>query len=248
MKRIGTTSSCTGQLGFSLIELLVSILILSVIMGAVFREIATVMQRSSAEATKLDLIQESREFVDQMSRDLHQAGYPNSKNFAVNPPLGVNDSSAAVGLVKVAADELIFEGDVDGTGTVSSVRYHIETSGPSCPCIKRSQTTKLSADPLTGQAFPAYEIEMQDVLNGTTSAPIFYAYTTNNVAVTLPVDFATPAGRNTLAGISTIKAVLTVQARTPDPKTGQRPITTLVSTVKLENCSSAAQSQVMSCQ
>lgn len=229
-----------------MIELMVSLLILTVIMGFIFREMATVMQRSTAEATKLDLIQESREFMDQMTRDLHQTGYPSPKNFSLGMISGINDPNAAVGLVKVDVGELIFEGAIEGTSTVYSVRYHLDTTGPNCPCLKRSEIAKINGDPLTGQGTPSYEIEVQNVQNGTSTNPIFYAYTTNGTQVTLPVDIDNNPG--TIADINTIKAVLTVQAQNADLKTNQKPITSLMTTVKLANCSQAAQGYTMSCQ
>src|SRR5207245_10338709 len=99
-------------------------------------------QRAATEQTKLDLLQEGQEFMDLMARDLRQAGYPNPRNFAsgvltVSPI--ANDHRAAVGLVKVHTNDLWFEGDVDGSGTVSLVEYHLDTStSNNCPCLKRS--------------------------------------------------------------------------------------------------------------
>src|SRR5512146_2880259 len=110
------------QRGFSLLELMIVLLILSIIMGAVMQQISTVQQRSSSEQTKMDMFQESREFMDQMTRDLHEAGYPNPRNFDIGQITGPADDKVAVGLVKADNAELIFEGDVDGTGTVSSVQ------------------------------------------------------------------------------------------------------------------------------
>src|SRR2546426_1560874 len=63
-----------AQLGFSLLELMIVVLILSVITGAVFSQISMVQQRARTEQSKLDIFQESREFMDQLGRDLHQTG------------------------------------------------------------------------------------------------------------------------------------------------------------------------------
>src|SRR5215475_12374481 len=94
--------------GFSLIEMLIVLAMLVVFSGAVFRVISLSMERSVTEQIKLDMFQEAREFMDQMTRDLRMAGYPNKRNFVqsilINPV--INDKRAAVGLVKVAAGEL----------------------------------------------------------------------------------------------------------------------------------------------
>src|SRR2546423_1320745 len=143
-----------GQRGFSLLELMIVLVILLVIMSGIFKLMTTAGQRSATEQAKLDMFQEAREFMDQMSRDLRQAGYPSPLNFTSTALTAqiTNDTHAAVGLVKVAADELWFEGDVEGTGTVSVVHYWLDSSTTNnCPCLKRSQLPKVVADPYTGQ-------------------------------------------------------------------------------------------------
>jgi type II secretory pathway pseudopilin PulG len=234
------------QLGMSMIEVMVVLLITTVITGAVFSQIVHVQQGAAREQVKLDLFQESRDFMDQMSRDLHQAGYPSPKNLASGQVSSINDSAAAVGLVKVSPTELRFEGDTDGDGLVETLRYELVTTGDNCPCLRRSQIGKITADPLTGQGTPEWYTEVQHVQNGTSTNPIFFAYTGGGTAVSLPVDIINNS--NTVATIDTIKIVLTTQATNPDPQTGTRPSATLVSTIRLNNCSQAASGQPMSCQ
>ncbi|OLC32840.1 MAG: hypothetical protein DMG20_06290 [Acidobacteria bacterium] len=235
-------SSVTSQGGFTLIELMLSLVTLLVISGSAFQLMNLATQRSATEQTKLDLLQEGREFMDQMSRDLRQAGYPNPRNFAsgvltVSPI--ANDHRAAVGLVKVDTNDLWFEGDVDGSGTVSLVQYHLDTStSNNCPCLKRSQLPKIDGDPVAGQSTPSYQIEVQGVQN----TAIFSARSNGSV-VGLPVTFSS----STMGSIDTVQAVLTLQSALVDPQTRQKPLTTLVSTVKLNNCSQATTGTAMSC-
>ena len=73
--------------GFSLLELMVVLIIVLTISGAVFQTINMTTQRSAAEQTKVDMFQEAREFMDQMSRDLRQAGYPSPRNY--DPAVGL---------------------------------------------------------------------------------------------------------------------------------------------------------------
>src|SRR6188508_2300176 len=152
--------------GFSLLELMLVVVILLVLCAAIFQVINLTIERSSTEQSKLDMFQEAREFMDQMSRDLRQAGYPNARNYApeiLTDPI-VNDSRAAVGIVKIAPGELWFEGDVDGSGTVSVVRYFLDTStANNCPCLKRSQLPKVDGNPLTEQTTASYQVEVQGV-------------------------------------------------------------------------------------
>ena len=87
-------------------------------------------------------------------------------------------------------------------------------------------------------------MEVQNVQNTT----IFSAFTweSTGTPITLPIDFDN--NPNDIASTDTIKIVLTVQSLNADPRTGQKPITTLVSTVRLNNCSQAATGLTMSCQ
>src|SRR5438094_246658 len=186
--------------GFSLLELMIVLIILLSISAAIFQTINLTTQRSTTEQTKLDMFQEAREFMDQMSRDLRQAGYPNLRDidFSALTPAAVtpyiNDHRAAAGLIEVDTGDLWFEGDVDGSGNVSVVRYHLDTSiANGCPCLRRSQVQKADGDPLSNTNF-MYQVEVQGVQN----TNIFSAYD-NGPAVGLPVSISTSSGA-TIAG------------------------------------------------
>jgi len=243
-----------GESGFSLIELVVTMGIFTIIMGVMFQQIQQAQHSSVAERAKLDTFQEARAFMDLISRDLHEAGYPSSRSFApgvltVNPMLPRSpyaaDSRVAVGLTKVGPGDLWFEGDVDGTGTVSVVQYRVDPTGNNCPCLRRSQQPKASIDPLA--QVPVYQVEVQNVRNGTAQDPIFFAFShgSTGTPLTLPIDFN--ANPSTLSAVDTIKVLLTVESGTRDPQTLIRPIDTLISTVRLNNCSSAGSGQFLSC-
>src|SRR5262249_50563480 len=116
-KKHRTTKSTLS--GFSLIETMIVLVVLLAITASIFQMINTSTQRSSTEQTKLDMFQEAREFMDQMSRDLRQAGYPSPRNLdpsVLTQSPTQTDKDAAAGLVKVDTGDLWFEGDVDGTG------------------------------------------------------------------------------------------------------------------------------------
>jgi len=237
-----------SQRGFSVIELLIVVILLLILLASVFQLINLAVARSNAEQTKLDMFQEAREFMDQMSRDLHQAGYPNSHN--VNPTVltaspVTNDLHTAVGLVKVDAGDLWFEGDVDGTGVVYTVQYHLDTSTTNgCPCLRRSQIPKRDGNPISGQNAPDYNVEVQGVQNTNIFAAFLHGAT--GTPVTLPVDFNT--NPSTIANIDTVEAVITIQSSHLDPQTRKRPSTSLITTVRMNNCSQADTGQDMSCQ
>ena len=132
----------TRHSGFSLLELMLVLVLVMTISGVILQVINLAGARSATEQAKTDVFQEAREFMDQMSRDLRQAGYPSSRNvdpsvFTQNPFM--NDLKAAAGVVQVSDTDLKFEGDTDGTGTVKLIHYHLDTSTTNgCPCHKRS--------------------------------------------------------------------------------------------------------------
>ena len=182
MKRPQLTS-VPSQAGFSLIELVLVCAILSVVMAAIVNGIRATVQSSQAEQTKVDLTQEGREFVDEFERDLHQAGYPNCRTVAA-PGLGAALScpaddtntteewnpAVAVGLVYLSNTKIIFEGAIDGSGTVYSVQYRLVDSAgnypPSttCPCtLQRSEMPKVNGPSLTQPA--TWSQELQNVVN-----------------------------------------------------------------------------------
>ena len=243
-----TRKRSNRKLGFTLIELMLSLLILGVLMGAVFRQMDTAQQRMSTEAIKLDDFQQARDFVDQFFRDINQIGDPNTRmfdltgGFAPISPL-INDNRLAAGLTYIDANEIHFEGSVNGIGTVQSVIYKINGSGTCGLCMQRSQVDKIAGNPVSGQAAPNWGTEVNDVI----ATPIFQYYQTDGTLVsTLPADLNGNA--NLMANIKTIKISLVI--RNPaviDIKTGQPVETNFEGEVSLNNCSLAANGQPMSC-
>jgi prepilin-type N-terminal cleavage/methylation domain-containing protein len=247
--------------GFTIIEMMISVVVLSIILAALFSQLVMSQQRNATEQVKIDLFQETREFIDQMTRDLHQAGFPNTRNFGPGQ-LGstpANSSLVAVGLVKVASDEIIFEGDVTGTGVVSTVDYKLEPTGPNCPCLKRSVNPKAPGvpgpTPIGGQSDPIFQVEVQNVANDA-NTPIFTAYQEGdaNTPVTLPTagliwNPADAPNQALLGKINTIKVNLVVQGKISqrDGQTHQTPTSAVVSTIRLNNCSLAGSGGYFDC-
>jgi len=240
------------QRGFSLIEMMVVVLILGIISAGLFAQIDGAQQRAFSEQVKLDNFQEARDFVDQFFRDVNQIGYPNSRMIdttaAWSPVLAsplINDNRLAIGLVKIDANEIRFEGDMNGDGVVQSVMYMVNGSGSCTLCLQRSQVDKASASPLTGQT-TNWGTEVNDVI----SNPIFSYFKADGTQVTaLPVDLSTAGGPQTLASIKTIQVSLLIRNNTVlDPKTRQPIETTFQGEVSLNNCSMAASGAPMSCQ
>lgn len=164
------------QRGFSLIELLVVLAILTIVMAVIFQQIISMQQRYRTEEKKVDMFSNGREFIDQFVRDMHMAGYPSFKVYSVQPL--VNDERLAVGVVIARPAFLMIEGDVDGDGRVDSVAYTICNSagncataaggvpGGNCPCtIRRSQVVKMAMSPW--QQPTSFSDSVEGVVNST---------------------------------------------------------------------------------
>jgi prepilin-type N-terminal cleavage/methylation domain-containing protein len=223
------------QRGFSLIEMLVVIAILATVTSGIFLQLNTAQQRINTEETKVDNFDEARDFVDQFFRDINQIGYPNQHmvNF-LSPTLTTawQDSRVAVGLVKVDANSIWFEGDVSGTGQVQSIQYQINGTGTCTLCLQRSQVAKVNGtDPESQGA--SWGTEVNDVITN----PIFTYYdTSGNQITTLPEDIDNNGA--VIASIKTIHISLTIQnSAIVDPKTQQPIQSTFEGEVSINNCS-----------
>jgi prepilin-type N-terminal cleavage/methylation domain-containing protein len=254
------TSRFPMQDGFSLIETMIVVAVITVIMAAVFKSINITQQTSSSQQVKLDLTQQAREFMDQLTRDLRSTGYPNWRNMDPNSASIVTTNQYnAPGIIKIDIGTLWFAGDVDGTekyaagvpqGTalVKIIRYDLVNNAPNCPCLRRTEFLRNGGDPVLDASNPGVavaQLEIQNVQNGTAADPIFTAYDpATGTAVALPVDFTNNA--TTVAKINSLKVVLEVQSLYKD-STGAFPVTRVVSTIALSNCSEALGSQTLSC-
>jgi prepilin-type N-terminal cleavage/methylation domain-containing protein len=262
-----TTKPAKAQGGFTLIELVIVMALLAIIAGSVFLQVNTAHQRAANERNQLDLFQESREFMDQMSRDLRQVGYPNPRNYD-NKILGATELTsgdtttspdAAVGLVYADVGSLYFEGGLDESGVLcggttpcvlyTQYLYDSSTTG-GCPCLRRSQVGRAGTP---GSETTNYNAEVQNVQNfsGGNNIPLFRYYTQGGTqeVTSLPIQWAiniagTGATNETIAQIDTVRVQLIVQSPYPDLKTGLMPNITLVSTVKVNNCSQATTGQL----
>ena len=209
--------------GFTLLELMVTIAILSIVFGVVANGIVQVQQRNTVEVNKLDLTQEARQFMDQITNDIHQAGFPTIRMFDPSLAYTTASNQVAAGLTFVSTNEVDFQGDVDGSGTISDVVIRVVPAGGPCPCtIQRGTVAKPGAAPV-------YYTELDNLRN----AAVFTAYGSDGSVIALPtvVDLTGVALKN----INAIGITLWVQSTIPDSKTGTFPTVTMVSQAKLDN-------------
>ena len=202
--------------GFTLVELLVSMLVLLIVSGAVFQQVIKIQKRANAESVSLDMNQQAREFVDQTVRDLHMSGYPSAGMYS-NP---TDMSMVAAGLVSVSPTQILMEGDVDSDGMVQSVKISYVASDPNdanCPCIRRSAVKKINTSSLNQPTTPNYT-ETQFVMPpgtgpGQSGEDLFayYDQNGNQINVGNGVDISIPATPTTASGQSIISSIKTIK-------------------------------------
>ena len=187
-----TTASKRGmkQSGFTMLELMVSLVVLSLVMGVVVQGLVGLEQRNKIETQKVDLTQEARQFEDQIVNDIHQAGFPSLKMFdaalwpANQTTCDNTKVNVACGFISATPSSLQFEADVDGTGvngnSVSEVFIQLNPLNGPCPCVIQRGTVP-KAVWVVNQQPPFYYTEVTNVVN----TNIFQGYdkSGNNVAL-----------------------------------------------------------------
>ncbi|PYY00310.1 MAG: hypothetical protein DMG64_17230 [Acidobacteria bacterium] len=206
--------------GFSLLEVMITIIVLMIVMGAVFSQINQVQAKTKTESMKLDLTQESRAFVDQFARDLHMSGYPISTLYQTNP--GSRNLNTAVGLVFASPVSLRFEGDVYGDGNVYSVLYTYVASDINdlaCPCLRRSVVKKVTGD--NWYSGPGGQSN-DGSCSWSSGAPTCPGIDINSNSATIQL-------------IDAIKVNLSTRSKQFDPITGQPAVNSVSTIAELEN-------------
>ena len=182
--------------------MLASLGMLLILMAGIFAQVNKLQKVYKTEETKVDATAESRNLLDEITRELHQAGYPGDNLFNPNVLVvpSTNDAKVAVGLVRVSPSELWFEGDIDNDGVVDVVDYMLMdgngnpvTAASTCPCtLQRSQFPKAPNVAPLAQGPAVYVSGLSNVLNsgGVGAGGAALALTGSNNGVANNVAFA----------------------------------------------------------
>jgi prepilin-type N-terminal cleavage/methylation domain-containing protein len=228
----------SGERGFSLMEMLISMSILVLVISLAFDQITQLQKKTAAEASRVDMSQSAREFIDQTVRDLHLAGYPSAGMFATTASPSINDSRVAAGIVSVSPTQLVFEGDVNNDGQVYSVNISYLNAlpgNPNCPCIHRSALPKIAGSPLQ-QNVSLNFVETDHVMPpgagpGKSGQDLFEFYDQNGNQIDASAGLDIGTSPLIIANIKTVKVNLTLTNGVD--ATGNAVGTSLSSTVRL---------------
>jgi prepilin-type N-terminal cleavage/methylation domain-containing protein len=240
------TQNRAEQSGFSLIELLVGVAIVTLLCGAVFGLLSSSQQQFQTESQVLGAFQEARLGLDQIVRDVNAAGYPPLNAFAVTPtatkyavgPIAWKPSYPATactisGTCTVPTGfDLIVETDVDpqNSNGVEWVRYKLQGT-----TLSRAQVSKVAGgdpDTTTAAALIPY---VQNVVNNSSASQItqfktyYPAMFPGNAAVPIfqytcdtsagPTLCTAAGGSNSSANVREVQVTLIVMSREVDAKT-----------------------------
>lgn len=198
--------------GTTLIELIVAMGILSIILAAMFSLVNVSQFRVTAEQNFVPVIQEARNGVDIMIRDIHRAGYPSPSLYMATPsdpsmaPAALQ-SRFAVGFVGLPAQacqiaftcttpggfDLVLETNPDANSAaykeqVQWVEYRlVRPAGSATGTLMRSMVPKApGSDPL---ASAQLEPMIENVLNDPTNpADAIFSYSCGAAACVTPKD------------------------------------------------------------
>jgi prepilin-type N-terminal cleavage/methylation domain-containing protein len=213
------------QKGFTLIEFLVVMSLLVIVIGVALDGLIQMQRRSTVDASKLENTQETRQFMDQISNDIHQIGYPNSKLF--DPAGGTSANSVSGGLISGTATTLQFEADVDGSGIVSEVYLQLVVAPNGVCCTLQRGTIPKSQ--VGSGAIPYYtEVDGVTNLNKNPTIPVFEYFDNTGTQVTPPLAV------DDLPNIKTIRMTVDVQQKVAEVN-GVIPTVTLVTEAKINN-------------
>jgi prepilin-type N-terminal cleavage/methylation domain-containing protein len=242
MKRKYKSSAKAGQNGFSLIELLIVVAILAAVMGVVTKSLINLQKRSNADFGKVDATQQTRQFMDQITNDIHQVGFPSPRMFSIvvpptppataptyvvpdpNNPADPLYNSVSRGLINATATQLHFDADLDGSGAVYAVYINllVPAGGTTCPCtLQRGIIAKANDNP---SAVPYYT-EVNNVMNQN----IFSGYDNAGIQI-----FPNNPLNQTIAQVKTISMFVDVQSTTQEPN-GTYPTVTILAQAKINN-------------
>src|SRR5438132_837340 len=225
----------TEQRGFTLVELLTALGIFLLVCGAAFTLLGSSQKHYQTESQVLSSFQEARLGLDQIVRDVNDAGYPpptfffgsapqNSASFPFAWSPGYPGTSCAIGTgvgvqcTVPSGFDLIIETNPnpqDPLSQVQRIRYQLQGT-----TLMRGTADKAAGDPDTttfGNLVPF----VQNVVN-TAAQPIF-SYTCDTTITpppTLPCPNATNADSKP-ANIRGVIVTLIVAAPVPDITSGQ---------------------------
>jgi len=129
------------EVGFSLIELLIVLLIFTVLTGAAMTLVVTAHKSLQARWSSSTALEGGLRAVNQMTREMRMAGFPSDKSFST-AAVTSHPGLVATPFVTASAYDLKFEADTDGDGQVEQIEYVLASGAQTI--IRRSTLKNLN--------------------------------------------------------------------------------------------------------
>jgi len=242
------------QRGFSLLEMVVVVGVFTLITGVAFVALDVAQRRYRAESEVLDAFQGARIALDQITRDIHAAGYPPVKSvpaaqappnftrlafpFAWDPGYPGVPCVVGAGCNSPGGFDMVIETDLDpeNANGVEWVRYVLRNN-----TLFRGVAPKVAgANPLaaTNGVLVPY---VENVMNNCSAADM--QLIRNSYPTLFPGNAPVPAFRYTIQPgqpsnpqfIREVQITLIVMSASRDPRTGQPRVVTLTGLVRRIN-------------
>jgi len=212
---------CTSCGGFTIVELLVSILLTSIIMGAIYSVYRVQTHSAKAQENRMEAQEYARSVLDMMVREIRNAAY--NPLSATNGTNCAGGSPGTPGVITATATSIRFTYDFQGgTGGIpdadcndsdEDIAYAYDTTG--CASGYGNVTRNGSGNPLT--------------ICNVTSFSLSYFKQDGTALTSLPLSAA-----DSLT-IQRVLITLTVQSLKPDTEFGSQLTATMTSNADLRN-------------
>lgn len=211
--------------GFTLVELMVTILLTAIIMAALYSLSRVQTRIAKLQENRVEAQEQARSILDLMARDIRNAAYN---------PLGIignNGNNCGGGIAGapgvVTADAMIFRFTYDFQGGAGSspdghcddpdedIEYRLDTTG----CATNGDIKRRTINPSSDQKKTDCNVTSLDLKYFTQAG----------------VELARPVSATDRANIQRVLITLTVQSKNPDPEFGGQLNATMTSNVDLRN-------------
>lgn len=209
--------------GFTLVELMISMGVTMVLMGAVYMAVNATQRSSSAIERKVTAQQDVKPVLDLMAMEIGMASYNpiSARNLWVNPGTcgGVSPNQVYRGIQEATANTIVVEMDIGPNGNSDGmlgdpnevIRYNYDTVNQ---YITR-ETNCGGAQPFLGD-IPTRTRAVR-VINNTLGLPLFRYYDGTGTEI-----FPTTGGQTPIPNIRRIDITLAVETENVDPNTNLR--------------------------
>lgn len=213
-----------GSNGFTLVEMMVSMLLALIVLGAVYSVYRSQARTLKVQENRQEAMEYARGVLDLMAREIRNAGYnPTQATSGTN--CAGTPSAGTPGLVSASSTLFAFTYDYRSSGSATTpdgncnsadeeISYEYRTPGPQ-NCATG-----------TGDVVRTANGTSEAITDCNVTAFSFSYYAQNSATAMSPI---------VIADIQRVRVSVTIQSKNPDPQFGGQLISTVYSNIDLRN-------------